>query len=104
MKSRRELKALLLASITALTLMSGCSKENSEETKEPEKAYYMIIGDEYIEIENIKYVGTPSYCGTHVVIEFNDGSTMTIPVSNFYIMDKSSEEQQDLIKKLTKEK
>lgn len=104
MNKRRELKALLLASVATLTLMSGCSKDNNEETKEPEKAYYMIIGDEYIEIENIKHVGTPSYCGTHVVIEFNDGSTMTIPVSNLYIMDKSSEQQQDLIKKLTKEK
>lgn len=102
MKSRRELKALLLASVTALTLMSGCSKDNNEEPKEPEKTYYMIVGDEYVEIENVKSVGTPSYCGTHTIIEFNDGTTMTIPVSNLYIMDKTSELQQELIRKLTK--
>ena len=104
MNKRRELKALLLASVATLTLMSGCSKNNNEETKEPEKAYYMIIGDEYVEIENVKSVGTPSYCGTYPRIEFNDGTTMTIPISNLYIMDKTSEQQQDLIKKLTKEK
>lgn len=104
MNKRRELKALLLAGIATLTLMSGCSKSNNEETKEPEKAYYMIIGDEYVEIENVKSVGTPSYCGTYTRIEFNDGTTMTIPISNLYIMDKTSEQQQDLIKKLTKEK
>ncbi len=104
MNKRRELKALLLASVATLTLMSGCSKNNNEETKEPEKAYYMIIGDEYVEIENVKSVGTPSYCGTYTRIEFNDGTTMTIPISNLYIMDKTSEQQQDLIKKLTKEK
>lgn len=104
MNKRRELKALLLAGIATLTLMSGCSKSNNEETKEQEKAYYMIIGDEYVEIENVKSVGTPSYCGTYTRIEFNDGTTMTIPISNLYIMDKTSEQQQDLIKKLTKEK
>ena len=104
MNKRRELKALLLASVATLTLMSGCSKNNNEETKEPEKAYYMIIGDEYVEIENVKSVGTPSYCGTYTRIEFNDGTTMTIPISNLYIIDKTSEQQQDLIKKLTKEK
>lgn len=104
MNKRRELKALLLAGIATLTLMSGCSKSNNEETRTPEKAYYMIIGDEYVEIENVKSVGTPSYCGTYTRIEFNDGTTMTIPISNLYIMDKTSEQQQDLIKKLTKEK
>lgn len=102
MNKRRELKALLLASVAAITLMSGCSKDNNEETKESEKAYYMIVGDEYIEIENVKSIVTPSYCGTYTTIEFNDGSTMTIPVSNLYIMNKTSELQQELIKKLTK--
>lgn len=102
MKSRRELKALLLASITALTLMSGCSKDNNnKETTEREKAYYMVVGDEYVEIENVKSVVTPSYCGTYTTIEFNDGTTMIIPVSNLYIMDKTSGLQQELIKKLT---
>lgn len=102
MKSRRKLKALLLAAVATLTLMSGCSKDNNEETKEPEKAYYMIIGDEYVEIENVKSVGTPSYCGTYTRIEFNDGTTMTIPISNLYIMDKTSELQEELVRKLTK--
>ncbi len=103
MNKRRELKALLLASVATLTLMSGCSKNNSGETKEPEKAYYMIIGDEYVEIENVK---SANYGGrwdsSHAFIEFDDGTTMTLPISNFYVMDKSSEQQQDLIKKLTK--
>lgn len=102
MNKRRELKALLLASVATLTLMSGCSKNNNEETKEPEKAYYMIVGDEYVEIENVKSVGTPSYCGTYTRIEFNDGTTMTIPISNLYIMDKTSELQEELVRKLTK--
>ena len=102
MKSRRKLKALLLAAVATLTLMSGCSKDNDEGTKEIEKAYYMIVGDEYIEIENVKSVGTPSYCGTYTRIDFNDGTTMTIPISNLYIMDKTSELQKELIRKLTK--
>lgn len=104
MKSRRELKALLLASVTALTLMSGCSKDNNnnKETTEREKAYYMVVGDEYVEIENVKSVIIPSYCGTYTTIEFNDGTTMIIPVSNLYIMDKTSELQEELIRKLTK--
>ena len=102
MKSRRELKALLLAGVATLTLMSGCSKDNDEGTKEREKAYYMIVGNEYVEIENVKSVGTPSYCGTYTRIEFNDGTTMTIPISNLYIMDKTSELQEELIRKLTK--
>lgn len=102
MKSRRKLKALLLAAVATLTLMSGCSKDNDEGTKEIEKTYYMIIGDEYIEIENVKSVGTPSYCGTYTRIEFNDGTTMTIPISNLYIMDKTSELQEELVRKLTK--
>lgn len=101
MKSRRELKALLLASITSLTLISGCSKDNNKERAEIEKAYYMVVGDKYVEIENVKSVVTPSYCGTYTTIEFNDGTTMIIPVSNLYIMDKTSELQQELIKKLT---
>ena len=33
MKSRRKLKVLLLASVATLSLMSGCSKNNSEEGK-----------------------------------------------------------------------
>ena len=82
--------------------MSGCSKGNDEGTREREKAYYMIVGDEYIEIENVKSVGTPSYCGTYTRIEFNDGTTMTIPISNLYIMDKTSELQEELVRKLTK--
>lgn len=102
MKSRRKLKALLLAAVATLTLMSGCSKDNDEGTKKIEKAYYMIVGDEYIEIENVKSVGTPSYCGTYTRIEFNDGTTMTIPISNLYIMDKTSELQEELVRKLTK--
>ena len=87
MKSRRKLKALLLAAVATLTLMSGCSKDNDEGTKE---------------IENVKSVGTPSYCGTYTRIEFNDGTTMTIPISNLYIMDKTSELQEELVRKLTK--
>ena len=103
MKSRRELKALLLASVAALTLMSGCSKNNDEEAKEPEKAYYMIVGDEYVEIENVKSAYYASrWDSSHVFIEFNDGTTMTLPIANFYEMDKSSELQQELIRKLTK--
>ena len=102
MKSRRELKALLLVAVATLTLVSGCSKDNDEVTKEREKAYYMIVGNEYVEIENVKSVGTPSYCGTYTRIEFNDGTTMTIPISNLYIMDKTSELQEELIRKLTK--
>lgn len=61
MKSRRKLKALLLAAVATLTLVSGCSKDNDEGTKERKKAYYMIVGDKYVEIENVKSVGTPSY-------------------------------------------
>ena len=102
MKSRRELKALLLVAVATLTLVSGCSKDNDDGTKEREKAYYMIVGNEYVEIENVKSVGTPSYCGTYTRIEFNDGTTMTIPISNLYIMDKTSELQEELIRKLTK--
>ena len=102
MKSRRELKALLLVAVATLTLVSGCSKDNDEGTKEREKAYYMIVGNEYVEIENVKSVGTPSYCGTYTRIEFNDGTTMTIPISNLYIMDKTSELQEELVRKLTK--
>lgn len=45
MKSRRELKALLLASVATLSLMSGCSKNNSEEGKSNESnyGYYALI-------------------------------------------------------------
>ena len=102
MKSRRELKALL-ASVAALTLMSGCSKNDDEDTKVSEKAYYMIVGDEYVEIENVKSAYYASRWDANMVyIEFNDGTTMTLPMANFYEMDKSSEIQQELIKKLTK--
>ena len=50
MKSRRELKALLLAGVATLSLMSGCSKNNSK----PDYGYYVEIEGELIEIENEK--------------------------------------------------
>lgn len=58
MKSRRELKALLLAGVATLSLMSGCSKNNSEESEnnEPDYGYYTLIEGEFIEIENVKKI------------------------------------------------
>lgn len=102
MKSRRELKALLLAGVATLSLMSGCSKNNSEESEnnEPDYGYYTLIEGELIEIENVKkYYG---YDSGAVELIFEDGSKMKIPYSNFYKIDKNSEVQQEFICKLTK--
>ena len=42
MKSRRELKALLLAGVATLTLMSGCSKDkDTSEKTETEKIFIL---------------------------------------------------------------
>ena len=45
MKSRRELKALLLASVATLSLMSGCFKNNIEEGNSDgsDYGYYALI-------------------------------------------------------------
>ena len=102
MKSRRELKALLLAGVATLSLMSGCSKNNSEESEnnEPDYGYYTLIEGELIEIENVKkYYGYDSGAGELI---FEDGSKMRIPSSDFYKIDKNSEVQQEFIRKLTK--
>lgn len=102
MKSRRELKALLLASVATLSLMSGCSKNNSEEGKsnEPDYGYYALIEEELIEIENVqKYYG---YDSGAVELIFEDGSKMRIPSSDFYKIDKNSELQQEFVRKLIK--
>lgn len=102
MKSRRELKALLLAGVATLSLMSGCSKNNSEESEnnEPDYGYYTLIEGELIEIENVKkYYG---YDSGAVELIFEDGSKMRIPSSDFYKIDKNSEVQQEFVRKLTK--
>ena len=100
MNTRMEIKRVLIASISALTLMTGCSKND---TKESDKSYYMLVDNEYIEIENVKSVKQGvQWQSTKAYITFNDGSTMQMPLSNLYIMDKTSEEQNELVKKLTK--
>ena len=65
MKSRKELKALLLASVAALTLMSGCSKEEDEH----DYTYYFEIDGEYVEMKNVKEVVTSYYVGTKIFLE-----------------------------------
>lgn len=100
MKSRRELKALLLASVTALTLMSGCSKnEDANEQSDIEYSYYIEVDGEFIELDNVKDATSVVYGRT--TIKLNDGTTFIIPSNNFYTFDKNSELQQELIKKLT---
>ena len=104
MKSRRELKALLLAGVATLSLMSGCSKNNSEEGKSNESnyGYYVLVEGELIEIENVRSVST-SYRPDNVVeLVFEDGTYMRVPVNDFYKIDKNSESQQEFIRKLTK--
>ena len=96
MKSRRELKALLLASVATLSLMSGCSKNSSEAGC----GYYVEKEGELIEIDNIKnYI---SYASGTIKLILEDGSYMIVPAVDFYRVDKNSESQQEFIRKLTK--
>lgn len=104
MKSRRELKALLLASVATISLMSGCSKNNSEEGKSDESNYghYVLIEGELIEIENVKSIST-SYIPDGVVeLVLDDETYMRVPVNDFYKIDKNSELQQEFVRKLIK--
>lgn len=104
MKSRRELKALLLASVATISLMSGCSKNNSEEGKSDESnyGYYVLIEGELIEIENVKSIST-SYIPDGVVeLVLDDETYMRVPVNDFYKIDKNSELQQEFVRKLIK--
>ena len=102
MKSRRELKALLLAGVATLTLMSGCSKnkDTSEKTENEKYSYYIEVNGDFVELENVEY----SYVTTYdtVYIHLTDGTEFKVPAADFYRFDKSSELQQELIKKLTK--
>ena len=102
MKSRRELKALLLAGVATLTLMSGCSKDKdtSEKTENEKYSYYIEVNGDFVELENVEY----SYVTTYdtVYIHLTDGTEFKVPAADFYRFDKSSELQQELIKKLTK--
>ena len=102
MKSRRELKALLLASVATLSLMSGCSKNNSEEGKSdgPDYGYYVLIDGELIEIENANYY-TDYRTGT-IKLALDDGTYMEVPTADLYKIDKNSESQKEFIRKLTK--
>lgn len=93
MKSRRELKALLLAGVATLSLMSGCSKNK-------DYGYYALIEGELIEIENVTFFR--AYNSGRVELVFEDGSHMIMPSSDLYKIDKSSESQQEFIRKLTK--
>lgn len=43
MKSRRELKALLLAAVATLTLMSGCSKDKDTSEKTESENIHIIL-------------------------------------------------------------
>ena len=107
MKTRKELKRVLIAGVATLSLLSGCSKNNTEEqssnievqTKESDYSYYMILDDEYIEIENVKRL---IWNNGRAYLTFNDDSQMIVPLSNLYVMDKTSEEQNELVQKLTK--
>ena len=102
MKSRRELKALLLASVAALTLMSGCSKDKdtSEKTENENYSYYIEVNGDFVELENVEY----SYVTTYdsVYIHLIDDTEFKVPAADFYRFDKNSELQQELIRKLTK--
>ena len=96
MKSRRELKALLLAGVATLSLMSGCSKNNSK----PDYGYYVEIEGELIEIENVTFFR--AYNSGRVELVFEDGSHMIIPTADLYKIDKNSELQKEVLCKLTK--
>lgn len=96
MKSRRELKALLLAGVATLLLMSGCSKNNSK----PDYGYYALIEGELIEIENVTFFR--AFNSGRVELVFEDGSHMIVPTADLYKIDKNSESQQEFIRKLTK--
>ena len=102
MKSRRELKALLLTSVAALTLMSGCSKDKdtSEKTENENYSYYIEVNGDFVELENVEY----SYVTTYdsVYIHLIDDTEFKVPAADFYRFDKNSELQQELIRKLTK--
>lgn len=98
MKSRRELKALLLAGVATLTLMSGCSKgkDTSEKTENEKYSYYIEVNGDFVELENVEY----SYVTTYdtVYIHLIDDTEFKVPAADFYRLDKSSELQQELIK------
>lgn len=96
MKSRRELKALLLAGVATLSLMNGCSKNNSK----PDYGYYALIEGELIEIENVTFFR--AFNSGRVELVFEDGSHMIVPTADLYKIDKNSESQQEFIRKLTK--
>lgn len=102
MKSRRELKALLLAGVATLSLMSGCSKNNREEGKSNESnyGYYVLIEGELIEIENANYY--TDYKTGSIRLVFDDGTYMVVPTADLYKIDKNSEVQQEFVRKLTK--
>ena len=102
MKSRRELKALLLAGAATLSLMSGCSKNNIEEGKSDgsDYGYYVEIEGEFIEIENVKYY--LAFDSGTIKLFLEDGTNTVVPAVDFYRIDKSSESQQEFIRKLTK--
>ncbi len=102
MKSRRELKALLLAGVATLTLMSGCSKDKdiSEKTESEKYSYYIEVNGDFVELENVEYSYRTTY--DEVYIHLIDDTEFKVPAADFYRFDKNSELQQELIKKLTK--
>lgn len=102
MKSRRELKALLLAGVATLTLMTGCSKDKdtSEKTENEKYSYYIEVNGDFIELENVEYSYRTTY--DEVYIHLIDDTEFKVPAADFYRFDKNSELQQELIKKLTK--
>ena len=94
MKSRRELKALLLASVATLTLMSGCSKEETEH----DYAYYFEVDGEYIEMENVKNMYTSKYGYTNIYLE--DGTVIEAHDISYYKIDKNNEKEMEFVRKL----
>ena len=101
MNKRRELKALLLANVATLTLMSGCSKDNNASEKTESKyLYYIEVNGDFVEVENVEYISIGTYGTTY--LHLTDGTEIIVPTADFYRFEKSSELQQELIKKLTK--
>ena len=94
MKSRRELKALLLASVATLTLMSGCSADKDEH----EYAYYFEVDGEYVEMENVKNIYTSKSGYTQICLE--DGTIVEAYNVPYYRIDKNDEKEVEFVRKL----
>ena len=101
MNKRRELKALLLAGVATLTLMSGCSKDSdTSEKTESKYSYYIEVNGDFVEVENVEYIAIGVYGTTS--LHLTDGTEIVVSTADFYRFRNSSELQQELIKKLTK--